>query len=164
MLISFYGCKTKFTQFFIDYNSLATIPSSTPLDLPVDVFTPEQTTNSSYKFEINDTRKDKIEKITLEDLKITISSPESEDFSFLKDISVRISADGLSEQLIAYKYDIPNSIGNKLDCEETSADLQAYIKKDKFTIRLETVTDKIITQDIDVDIYTNFFVDAKLLN
>ncbi len=164
ILVSLCSCKTKFTQFYIDYNSLATIPSSTPLDLPFDVFTPEQTTNSSYQFEINDTRKDKIEKITLEDLSIKITSPESEDFSFLKDISVHISADGLSEQLIAYKYDIQNSIGNELECKETNIDLQEYIKKDRFTIRLETITDEIITQDIDVDIHTNFFVDAKLLN
>lgn len=164
VVISLSSCKTKFTQFFIDYNSIATIPSSTPVNVPVDIYSPDQTTNSSYEFQINDTRKDKIEKITLEDLRITISAPEGETFSFLKDMGVYISADGLQEKLIAYKYDIDNSIGSVLQCEETEEDLQEYIKKDEFTIRLETVTDEIITQEIEVDIYTNFFVDAKLVN
>lgn len=158
------GCKTKFTQFFMDYNSEATIPASTPVDVPFDIYTPDQTTNSSYEFQINDTRKDKIQKITLEELDISIISPEGETFSFLKDISVYISADGIPEQLIAYKYGIDNSIGATINCDETKKDLQPYIKADNFTVRLETVTDEIITNDIDVNIYTNFFVDAKLLN
>tara|TARA_B100000508_G_scaffold118450_1_gene98628 strand:+ start:141755 stop:142273 length:519 start_codon:yes stop_codon:yes gene_type:complete len=163
LILAFAGCKTKFTQFFIDYTAQASIPSSSPIDVPFDVYTPEQTTNSSYEFEVNDTRKDKIEKITLEDLRISITSPQGEDFSFLKDMSVYISSDGLPEKIIAYKYDIQNSIGDVLDCDETNEDLQAYVKADKFTIRLETVTDEIITNEIDVDIYTNFFVDAKLV-
>lgn len=163
LLFSVCGCKTKFTQFFMDYNSSATIPSTTPVDLPFDVSTPDQTTNSSYEFEINDTRKENIEKITLDDLKITITDPEGETFSFLKDMSVYISADGIPEKLIAYKYDIDNSIGAELKCDETKEDLQAYIKAESFVIRLETVTDEVISQDIDVNIYTNFFVDAKLI-
>lgn len=158
------GCKAKFTQFFMDYNSSTTIPATTPIDVPFDIYTPDQTTNSSYEFEVNDTRKDKIQKITLDDLKVTITSPNGETFSFLKDISVYISADGLPEKQVAYKYDIDNSIGSVLECEETQEDLQAYVKADKFTVRLKTVTDEIITNDIDVNISTNFFVDAKLIN
>lgn len=159
----FFGCKTKFTQFFIDYDSVATIPATIPVDVPFDVYTPDQTTNSTYEFQVNDTRKDKVQKITLEDLDISIISPEGETFSFLKDISVYISADGVPEKLIAYKYDIENSIGATINCDETKEDLQPYIKAENFTIRLETVTDEVITSDIDVNIYTNFFVDAKLL-
>jgi hypothetical protein len=158
------GCKAKFTQFFMDYNSSATIPATTPIDVPFDIYTPDQTTNASYEFEVNDTRKDKIQKITLDDLKISITAPSEETFSFLKDISVYISADGLPEKQVAYKYDIDNSIGSTLECEETQEDLQAYVKADKFTVRLKTVTDEIITNDIEVNISTNFFVDAKLIN
>lgn len=163
LVLSFMGCKAKFTQFFMDYNSSATIPSTAPVDLPFDVSTPEQTTNSSYEFEVNDTRKENIEKITLDDLRITITDPEGETFSFLKDMSVYISANGIPEKLIAYKYDIDNTIGDVLDCNETNEDLQAYIKAESFVIRLETATDEVISQDIDVNIYTNFFVDAKLI-
>lgn len=157
------GCKAKFTQFNMEYNSQATIPSTTPVDLPFDVTTPDQTTNSSYKFEVNDTRKENIKKITLTELRISIIAPEGETFSFLKDMSVYISADGLSEKLVAYKYDINNSIGAVLNCDVTNEDLQAYIKADSFVIRLETVTDEVISNDIDVNIYTDFFVDAKLI-
>lgn len=158
-----FGCKTKFTQFFMDYNSEATIPATSPVDVPFDIYTPDQTTNSSHEFQVNDTRKDKIEKITLDELVITIISPEGETFSFLKDISIYISADGIPEKLVAYKHNIDNSVGATINFDETKEDLQPYVKADNFTIRLETVTDEIITNDIDVNIYTNFFVDAKLL-
>lgn len=142
---------------------MATIPASQPINLPFDVSTPEQTTNSSHEFEVNDTRKDKIEKITLEDLEISITSPDQETFSFLEDISLYISSDGNPERLIAYKYDMNNSVGSKLVCNTKNEDLQAYVKANSFQIRIEAVTDELISQDIELDIYSNFFVDAKLI-
>jgi len=85
----------------MEYSQRATIPSSTGINLPFDIFTPEMETNSESKFSVNDTRKDLIEEITLTELELVIISPDTADFSFLNSIEVYISADGLEEIQIA---------------------------------------------------------------
>lgn len=147
----------------MDENFEATIPASTPIDLPTTINTPEQETNSEFEFESNDTRKDKIEQIILQELKIKITSPENEDFSFLNNMEVFLSSSNHDEEKVAFLEDIPDNIGNEIDCEIVGQDLQKFVKDDKFKIRLVTVTDEVISQDIDVNIYTDFFVDAKLI-
>jgi len=42
-------------------------------------------------------------------------------------------------------------------------DLKEFIKKDKFVLRLNTVTDELINSDQYIDVYSVFFVDAKIL-
>lgn len=159
-----FGCKNKLTQFNLDENFQATIPASSPIDLPFTVNTPEQTTNSEAEFESNDTRKDKIEQIVLEELTITITSPQGEDFSFLNSLELYLSSTVHSEEKVAFLNDISDDIGSEITCDIVGQDLQKFVKDDKIKIRLVTVTDEVITQDIDVNIYTNFFVDAKLIN
>lgn len=164
VFFTFSGCKNKLTNFNLDENFQTTIPASSPIDLPFTVYTSEQTTNSEFEFESNDTRKDKIEQIILEELRITITSPQGEDFSFLNNLEIFLSSTTQSEEEIAYLNDISENIGDELNCKVIGQDLQKFVKDDKYKIRLVTVTDEIITQDIDVNIYTNFFVDAKLIN
>lgn len=159
-----FGCKNKLTQFNLDENFQTTIPASSPVDLPFTVNTPEQTTNSEAEFESNDTRKDKIQQIILEELTITITSPQGEDFSFLNSLEIYLSSTIHSEEKVAFLNEISNNIGDKISCNIVGQDLQKFVKDDKIKIRLVTVTDEIITQDIDINIYTSFFVDAKLIN
>lgn len=142
----------------------ATIPASSPIDLPFTIYTTEQTTNSEVEFESNDTRKDKIQQIILEELNITISSPQGEDFSFLNSLEIYLSSTNQAEEQVAYLDEIPENVGDELICDVVGQDLQKFVKDDTYKIRLVTVTDEIITQDIDVTIYTNFFVDAKFIN
>lgn len=147
----------------MDNNFEATIPATSPVDLPFTVYTPEKETNSEFEFESHDTRKDKIQQIVLQELKITIISPENEDFSFLNKMEVYLSSTNNSEEKVAFLEDIPENIGKEINCEVVGQDLQKFIKDDKFRIRLLTVTDEVISQDIKVNIYTDFFVDAKLI-
>lgn len=164
LLISslFFGCKKKLTQFYIDYTSTTVISSSVPVNTFFNIYTPEKETNSSTEFEVNDTRKDLIKEIFLEDLTIEITSPDDQDFDFLKSIEVFISSENLIEQKVAFKENIPNNT-QKIECELLDVDLQGYIKEDNFTIRIRTITDQILTQDVELEIYTNFFVDAELI-
>lgn len=157
------GCKDKATQFNMDYNSKVVIPSSIPVNTPFDVSSPEQTTNSTETFAINNTNKERIEKIVLEELVLTITDPPEETFSFLNDIDIFINASSLPEERIAYRYDIPDGVDDEIHCEMTGTDLQAYIKKEEFSIRIASTTDEIITKDVEINVYTNFLVDAKLI-
>jgi hypothetical protein len=163
LLLSQAGCKKKLTQFYIDYDSEAVLPSSFVTALPFTVYTPETETNSTYEFENNDTRKDKIKSIYLKDLVISITAPANTDFSFLSSIEVYITSPHHDERKIAFKSAVPADAGNSLTCDLIDIDLQSFVKDDSFQIRLRTVTDETIPEDIHLNIYTNFLVDAKLI-
>lgn len=150
------------TKFNMDYNTKVSIPSTTGINLPFDVFTPNMETNSESKFESNDTRKDLIEEIKLTQLQLVITSPKDADFSFLESIEVFISAEGLEETKIAYLLEVPETV-TTLDLEVSDADLKEFIKKDSYNLRLNTVTDEAMSQDHEIDVKSTFFVDAKIL-
>ena len=159
------SCKEvdKLTHFNMDYDSHTTIPATFGINLPIDVWTPDIPTNSTTTFESNDTRKDLIEVIVLKKMKLTITSPESASWDFLKTIEIYISADGSEEKKIAWLENIPQNGAKVIDLETSSDDLKEYIKKDEYKLRTKTVTRQLISQDIEVDINASFYVDAKIL-
>jgi hypothetical protein len=165
IILTIIGCKEidKLTQFDMEFNETVVVPSSTGINLPFNILTPDVETNSESTFAVNDTRKDLVEEIKLTTLNLTLTSPSNADFSFLESISVFILAEGLSEAKIAWKDNIPDGIGTVLNLEITDADLKEYIKKDKFSLRLNTVTDEFLTSDHQIDVHSVFFVNAKIL-
>lgn len=164
IVVSFLGCKKidKLTQFNMNFDQTAVIPASSSINLPFNILTPEMETNSASTFEIHDTRKDLIEEIKLTTLALTLTSPSNTDFSFLKSISLYISADGLPETKIAWRDDIPQDV-SVLNLTVANTDIKEYIKKDNFSLRLNTVTDEVLTQDHEIAIHSLLFVDAKIL-
>lgn len=157
------GCKKKLTQFYVDYNSKVTVQSTFGQWIPFSVMTPEMNTNSEAEFESNDTRKDRINTIYLKDLILTIDSPSNETFSFLNSIEVYVSSPNVEETKVAFKNPVPSSTSKNLVCDLVDKDLQEYIKDERFTIRIATVTDETIPQDVEINVYSNFLVDAKLI-
>ncbi|WP_252732419.1 MULTISPECIES: hypothetical protein [Cellulophaga] len=164
MILVFSSCDKldELTKFDIDYDSHVTIESSTVVDLPFDVYTPDMETNSESEFEVNDTRKDLIEEILLKEITLTITSPETADFSFLESIEVYIDVEDLDEILIASKSEIDGT-ESVLELDLTDIDIQEYIKKDSFVLRMNTVTDEVMSQDHEIDVHSVFAVDAKIL-
>ena len=159
------ACKDleKLTEFTMSYSSEVTIPKSTGLDLPLIVPTPDMETNSESEFAVNDTRKDMVEEIILTQLDMTITSPSNQTFSFLESIKVSIIAEGLPEVEVAYQENVPASSGGKLSLETTGQDLKEYIIKDKFNLRVQTVTDEALSKDTDIKVDSRFFVNARVL-
>jgi len=159
------GCDAidELTKFNMDYNTQVVIESSANIDLPFDVFSPDVETNSESEFAINDTRKDLIEQIILRELNLTITAPEEEDFSFLESVNIYISAEGLPETQIASMDEVPDNNTGSLQLVTVGTDIKEYIKMDSFSLRLNTVTDEIITSDYYIDVDAVFFVDAKIL-
>ena len=139
-----------------------TLESGSIINLPIEILTPDITTNSQTEFEQNDTRADKVEEIKLTELKLTISAPPGKTFSFLKNIELFISADGLSEKLVASSYDINSSSGViNLNCSGNN--FAEYIKKESYTIRVKTVNKESLTQDVDINCFLSFKVKAAPL-
>lgn len=163
--ITLSNCKKldEYTQFNLNYNETIVIPSSTSINLPLNLFTPETTTNSEAEFAINDTRKDLIEEIKLTSLSIELISPTDQDFSFLKSINIYINTDGLGEHEIAKNENVQGDNEILIELSPSTLDLQEYIKKDNFTLRLKTVTDEVLTSDHQIKVNSSFFVDAKVL-
>ena len=151
------------TQFKINYDQEVVIQSSAVVDLPFNVFTPEINSNSESTFENNDTHKDLIEHIELRSMTLEISTPTDGNFNFLNSIQIYISAENEEEVRIAWKDDIPANSSKVIHLDTSSDDLKAFIKKDAFKLRLETVTDELITSDHHIDVRSEFFVDAKIL-
>ena len=150
------------TQFDMTFVESVTVESSVGVDLPFDIYTPERETNSEATFAVNDTRKDLIEEITINYLRLELTSPDGSDFSFLESIDIYLAADGLGETLIAWSEDVGEESTEILDLIVTEADLKEFIKKDKFTLRVNTVTDEFLTSDHQIDILSSFHVDAKI--
>lgn len=115
MAFLLFGCE-KLTQFTLEDNTSVIIPSSTGINLPFSVGTPDMTNS----FEI-------------------------------------------AEKRIAYKLDIDNTIGSTLTCDISEENLADYVKADNFSLKVEVVTDELFSQDVEINIFSQYFVDAKLI-
>ena len=165
IVMSFSGCKKldQLTQFNVKYESSVTIPATAALNLPFDLFTPDITTNSEQEFSVNNTGKNLIDEINLKSMELQITNPGDGDFSFLKSVEIFIKAEGLDEIKIASKDNIDVNTGNTIQLDTSDDNLKEYIMKDSFSLRVQTVTDKVIDQDYDVKITSTFHVNAKIL-
>jgi len=156
------SCK-KLTQFEMDYEQTFNFESSSPVSVPFNISIPPQETNSTSEFEENDTRKNKIEEILLTKMYIEIIDPPEKSLSFLNEIEVFINADGLDELSLAIKEDIPSNIGNYLELDTSNENFDEYIKKDTFSLRIRTIYDEYVLEDLEAKCFMTFFVDAKVV-
>ncbi|PKP08011.1 MAG: hypothetical protein CVU09_17590 [Bacteroidetes bacterium HGW-Bacteroidetes-4] len=165
LLAVFASCNKldKLTQFTLNYEESIVIPSSFGIELPFDIYTPEIESNTASTFSVNNTRKDLVEEISLKTLTLTLTDPSESNFSFLNEIHIYISAEGLDETEIAWKTNITDDTGVVLSLETTGVNLKDYILKDNFSLRVNTKTNKLLSADHYIDLDAAFFVDAKIL-
>ena len=149
-------------RFNMDYNTSFTVESGNILSLPLDFFTPDVTTNSEAEFASNDTRKDKIQEIKLTSLVLKTKESSGANFDFLKHVYLYIKADGVDEKRYAFKENVANGV-SVINLEVVDVNLAEYIKQDAFSLRAECVTDKTLSQDLEVDAEMVFAVKANPL-
>jgi hypothetical protein len=159
------GCDAlnRLTQFNMTINSEWVFQSTLNLNLPIDLIVPDIETNASSTFEGEGTVADLVEDIQLESLTIQLTSPNSEDFSFLESLEVYIQTEGQIEQRIAFAEVISDNVGNTFELDVESVNLTAYVASETFSLRFNSVIDEIVTQDMTIAIAATFMVDAKLL-
>lgn len=158
------GCKAidKLTIFTISYDTQTTVSSLVGVNLPFNLLTPAISTNSTSEFEVNETRKDLIEEITLKRLQMTVAVPENGDLSFLKSIEIYANGGNLEEKLIAWN-DSVDTTEKSIELETTPDDLQDYVKLDTLSLRVRTTVKKLLLTDYTIDIHSEFRVDARIL-
>lgn len=162
--VSITSCKQldRLTMFNLGYTYDFVIPPTPASELPIDLVSPEFETNSEEEFAFHSTHKDKVEEIRLTQLSVQLLD-FMESFTFVKSVEVYLKADGLPETLVAWKTNVPDNVGTRMELEVTNDDLASYLKKDKMTLRLRAVTDEPIEKELPVQVASSFHVDAKIL-
>ena len=153
----------KLTQFNLVFDKTITLPLVKGVDLPVNTEIPDVETNSESTFAVENTHKGMIEAVLLKESKLTITAPTNGDFSFLKSITIYMSANNLDEVRVAWQDTIPANIGNILTLKTTDADLKEFILKDSINYRVNSVIHKVIASDYSINMHSVFFVDEKIL-
>lgn len=148
-------------EFTLNYDIEFTIPKTNVVGI-VDVPTSSVENNAEQQFKSNDADINHVEKIRLSGLKLTITDPTSEDFSFLNSIHIYMEAPGLEKVKIAYKDNVPENVSS-FDLETTGAILDEYLKQDSYSLIYQTVTDELTSQDITIRSDMIFQVRAKIL-
>lgn len=145
--------------FTISNTASIQIKSTLPIDLPSEIITPEVTTNSSAEFNNNNTKASLVKDVKLKSLKLIITDPDGETFTFLKSIHLYISTTDSDEVELAYQDNI-NSTANTIDLISTDARLDRYIKADKYKIRTKVTLKETLTKDVTVKADMKFTVTA----
>lgn len=145
--------------FTISNNASIKIKSSSPINLPSEIITPDVTTNSSAEFENNKTKANLVKDVKIRSLKLTISDPSDKTFTFLKSIHLYISTTDSDEIELAYLDNI-NTSNNTIDLVCTDARLDRYIKADSYKIRTQVTLKETLTKDVTVKADMKFKVTA----
>jgi hypothetical protein len=161
------SCKKidKFTQFDMSFDEPMTLPA-VPIILTAPIYYDvNKNTNSSSIFSDNNTAKNLIEEIILNEATITITTPEGSNFIFLETVRFFLDTDDNRDEevLIASKMSISDSIGDELILDIVGQDLAPYLKEEEIVLRVEVDTDEVVPEELHIMIHINFHVDAKIL-
>jgi hypothetical protein len=161
---SVFGCKSvdDLLTFTISHETNFTVANSSPLNLPIELQTPDVTTNSSQEFGNHDTKAELVKDVKLESVKLTITDPTGKTFSFLKSIHIYISTNSNDEIELAYADNIVSTT-NILDLTTTDKKLDTYVKASSYKLRTQLITKETLTQDVDIKMNLKFKVTADPL-
>lgn len=148
----------KVLTFQVNDMTTVRIESSSPLNLPLEVPTPTVTSNSEQQYKNNNTAKNLIKDVTLQEVKLTVTDPPSKTFSFLKSIHIYISTDQSDEIELASLENI--SATNVIYLEPTTEKLDVYAKAPSYNLRTEVETDETLTEPVDIRVDLKFQVTA----
>ncbi|MGB5417854.1 hypothetical protein [Algibacter sp.] len=151
------------TKFDMDYETSYTLNPVPVVNVPISLFTPDIESNSETTFENNNTNKDLVESIKLKSLIVSIPSPETGNFNFLKQIRIYISTENVEETEVANLLDVPNDNSNTIDLDVLGKELEQYVKEDQFKLRIYAVADETTTEVYEIKFLAIFAVDAKIL-
>lgn len=151
--------------FTLSTRSEITIPSSTGLNLPINLLSPDITTNANSSFESNRTTPALVREIKLSRLDINILSPNQTTFDFLRTLRVYMSAPDLPEVELASAVDIPADGRRSLELSvDKDTNFKEYIVKDRISLRVQATTRQLVTSDTKLEVLPAFEVRASLID
>jgi hypothetical protein len=151
-------------SFQVSDSSSFTVPGTpfvTGLTLNIPAVTVASTAQSTYKN--NNTSADYVQDVTLDRLTLTVTNPSTQNFDFLKSISIYIATDaaGSNKVLLASLASVPTGqtsisltpAGNKLDL---------YLKSNSYTLTTTAELAQTLRQNTEVRADSRFNVHANL--
>lgn len=162
LLLIFSGCNKAGLNFALSNQADFRVESSSPLNLPFEMGTPDVTTNSSQEFQNNNTAANLIKEVKLEELKLTITNPSSKTFSFLKSVQIFISTNSNDEIELASISNV-SSTAQTISLNTSQENLDKYVKSSNYKLRTQVVTKETVTQAIDIRANIKFRVKASPL-
>lgn len=142
-----------------DQTSIRLEQNASPVSLPLEIPTPDVTSNSEQQYENNKTHASLVKDVKLEQLKLTITDPSAKTFSFLKTIRIFISSNETDEIQLAFAENI-SSGSSTLELTTTNEKLDAYLKASSYNLRTEVITDETLTENVDIRVDLKFLVTA----
>ncbi|MFN3529668.1 MAG: hypothetical protein ACK417_07080 [Bacteroidia bacterium] len=140
------------------------IPSSSSINLPINLITPDITTDSESEFAANNTSPNLVRDIRLKELRLIIKSPEQTTFDFLRSARIYLSADGMPEIEIAFSENIPATGARNLYMDvNQDVNFKDYLIKDKVSMRVQATTRQLLTSDTKLEVRTEFVVRASVV-
>lgn len=146
-------------SFNISNETSIKIKSTSPINLPSEIITPDVTTNSSAEFENNKTKASLVKDVKIRSLRLSIADPSDKTFTFLKSVHLYISTANSDEIELAYQDNI-NVSTNTIDLICTDKRLDQYIKADSYKIRTQVTLKETLTKDVTVKADMKFRVTA----
>lgn len=140
------------------------LPPNIPINTPFDIPSIPLDYNSSETFEQNNTRADLVREIKLEYIQLLITAPAGQDFTFVKDIELRLTLDGKDPKLVAWKYDVSDATGQELNLDVTQDALDEYLKSENVGFSLKVTNDKLTTKEIKISSDIRVRVKANVFN
>ena len=135
LLLLVFSCKKveqllKFTV-NVTQNSRVPPPSIFYTGLPAPVTV---TTNSASSFSSNNTSRDKVKEVYLDQLQLTLLSPAGLNFNFLDTLRVYINTPGANNRILLAQTANPPTGVNTLTLTPSTARLDEYLKSDKYQL------------------------------
>lgn len=157
------ACKTKLTQFTIDYTSpLEAHAGAANL---ISFSTESMKTDCRVKFERNDTKRSKVKRIHLKRLVFSCDSQKSEMYLVKKLKNIYISSPNYAEQKISFRKLNPENTGSSLIVELSGSDQELinFIRQDRFAMRFEFEKTPDFPEYIQLYAHIELFVEGELI-
>lgn len=142
-----------------DKTSFRVESNASPIALPFEIPTPDVTSDSQQQYTNNNTNASLVRDVKLEQLKLTITNPQTKTFSFLKSIRIYISSDQSNEIQLAAAENIADD-ARTVELIPTKQKLDTYIKASSYNLRTEVTTDETLTEAVDIQADLKFLVTA----
>lgn len=150
----------KLTEFDMSYSSESAVPATTyTANVPVDITTPEISTNSTSRFSSENTASNLIDEIKLTRFNITALSGN---LDFLKSFTIFIKTSA-GETQVASKTSIPAG-ATSVAADLSGTNIKDHLTKDKISFRISAIFTTGTSQEIKIKTDQTVHVKATLLN
>jgi hypothetical protein len=163
ILFSGISCKKieDLLTFTVTVENNFTVGASGPINLPIEILTPQVTTNSTQQFQNNNSDVNRVKDIKLKKADLQIVSPAGKTFAFLESVHIYVSTNANDEIELAY-LDNVSTTATAISLIPTSASLDKYVKAPSYNLRTKIVTKQALTQNVDIKNLCQFQVTANL--